>query len=49
MLEEGVLLIIWGMFKKVVVADNLDALVRMVFENPSYSAPIVALGTPACV
>jgi alginate O-acetyltransferase complex protein AlgI len=47
MLEEGVWLIIWGMFKKVVMADNLDALVRMVFQNSSYSGPVVALGTIA--
>jgi len=47
MLEEGIWLIIWGMFKKVVIADNLDALVRMAFQNPSYSGPVVVLGTIA--
>ena len=47
MLQEGGWLIIWGMFKKVVIADNLDALVRMAFQNQGYSGPVVALGTIA--
>ena len=47
MLEEGVWLIIWGMFKKVVIADNLDALVNMVYDNNTYSGPAVALATIA--
>jgi alginate O-acetyltransferase complex protein AlgI len=47
MLEEGVWLILWGMFKKVVVADNLAALVSMVYQNDTYSGPAVALATVA--
>jgi alginate O-acetyltransferase complex protein AlgI len=45
MLEEGIWLMIWGMFKKVVVADNLDALVNMAYQNTPYSGPLVILGT----
>jgi D-alanyl-lipoteichoic acid acyltransferase DltB (MBOAT superfamily) len=47
MLEEGAWLMIWGMFKKVFVADNLDPLVSMVYGNTSYSAPVVVLATVA--
>jgi alginate O-acetyltransferase complex protein AlgI len=47
MLEEGIWLMIWGMFKKVVIADNLDALVNMVYQNTAYSGPLVVLGTVA--
>ena len=47
MLEEGVWLIVWGMFKKVVIADNLDPLVNMVYQNDTYSGPAVALATVA--
>jgi alginate O-acetyltransferase complex protein AlgI len=47
MLEEGIWLMIRGMFKKVVIADNLDALVNMVYQNPVYSGPLAALGTIA--
>ncbi|MHB8521313.1 MAG: MBOAT family O-acyltransferase [Limisphaerales bacterium] len=46
-LEEGVWLIIWGMFKKVVVADNLAPLVEMAYQNPAPSGALVALGTVA--
>jgi alginate O-acetyltransferase complex protein AlgI len=47
MLEEGIWLIVWGMFKKVVIADNLDPLVNMVFQSGAYSGPAVALATIA--
>jgi len=47
MLEEGVWLILWGMFKKVALADNFAPLVEMVYHGPSYSAPLVLLGTVA--
>lgn len=47
MIEQGVWLIIWGMFKKVAVADNLDPLVRMVYGSDSYSGTAVALATIA--
>jgi len=47
MLEEGIWLILWGMFKKVFIADNLDPLVSMVYGSGSYSAAAVALATIA--
>jgi alginate O-acetyltransferase complex protein AlgI len=47
MLEEGIWLMIWGMFKKVVVADNLAPLTDMVYSSPTFSAPMVILGTMA--
>jgi len=51
MLEEGIWLILWGMFKKVTLADNFAPLVEMAFGAgtavASYSAPTVVLGTLA--
>ncbi len=47
MLEEGVWLILWGMFKKVALADNLAPLVELVYGNSVFTAPAVALGTIA--
>jgi D-alanyl-lipoteichoic acid acyltransferase DltB (MBOAT superfamily) len=47
MLEAGLWLIIWGMFKKVVVADNFAPLVEMVYQGANFSAPTVILGTVA--
>jgi alginate O-acetyltransferase complex protein AlgI len=47
MLEEGIWLIFWGMFKKVVIADNLDPLVTMVYQSNTYAGPVVALATVA--
>jgi alginate O-acetyltransferase complex protein AlgI len=45
---DGVKLIIWGLFKKIVIADSIAPLVDMAFENPqSYSTlslTIAALG-----
>ncbi len=46
-LIEGAWLMIWGMFKKVVVADNLAPLVEMVFDHPAPAGPMVVLGTVA--
>lgn len=46
-LEEGVWLVLWGLFKKVVVADNLAPLVEMAFDQPAPSGPLVVLGTVA--
>ncbi|NNK73793.1 MAG: MBOAT family protein, partial [Flavobacteriaceae bacterium] len=41
----GFNLIIWGLFKKVVVADNCAFFVNTIFESPgSYSAPELFLG-----
>lgn len=45
MLEEGFWLGVWGLFKKVVLADNLAPLVEMVFEHPAPGGPAVALAT----
>jgi len=47
MLAEGVWLMLWGMFKKVVLADNLAPLVDLAYGHPLGSGPLVALGTIA--
>jgi len=47
MLEEGVWLMLWGLFKKVVVADNLAPLADLAFGQSSHTAASVALGTLA--
>jgi alginate O-acetyltransferase complex protein AlgI len=47
MISEGLWLVIWGFFKKVVVADNLAPLVEMVFNNPTPGGPATVLGTLA--
>ncbi len=47
MLQEGVWLILWGLAKKVALADNLAPLVDMVYGGPAHSAPAVVLGTVA--
>jgi alginate O-acetyltransferase complex protein AlgI len=47
MLEEGVWLILWGLFKKVVIADNCAPLVEMVYGSTTCTGPAVALGTLA--
>jgi alginate O-acetyltransferase complex protein AlgI len=46
-LERGVWLIIWGMFKKVVIADNLAPLVDMAYQLQAPTGPVVILGTIA--
>lgn len=43
----GVWLVIWGLFKKVVLADNLAPLVEMVYQPEITSGPMVVLGTLA--
>ena len=47
MLEEGLWLVLWGMFKKVVLADNLAPLVDLVYQPTTVSGPLVLLGTVA--
>ena len=47
MLAEGLWLIIWGLCKKVVIADNLAPLVEMVFDNPAIAGPVIGLGALA--
>lgn len=47
MVEEGVWLIIWGLFKKVALADNFAPLAEMVFGGQHYNAGSVILGTLA--
>ena len=47
MLEEGLWLILWGMFKKVVLADNFAPLADLVYQGHTFSGPTVALGTLA--
>ncbi|MGC8989142.1 MAG: MBOAT family O-acyltransferase [Verrucomicrobiia bacterium] len=46
-ITDGIWLLIWGMFEKVVVADNLAPLVEMVYQHPVNSAPAVLLATAA--
>lgn len=47
MVEEGIWLILWGFFKKVVIADSLAPLVEMVFEGHHHTFWTVALATIA--
>jgi D-alanyl-lipoteichoic acid acyltransferase DltB (MBOAT superfamily) len=47
MLEEGIWLVLWGMFKKVVIADNLAPLVEMVYDGDNNTGPTVLAGTIA--
>ncbi len=47
LLAQGLWLVLWGAFKKVVIADNLAPLVEMVFDAPAATAPAVAAGTLA--
>lgn len=46
-LEQGVWLILWGLFKKVVLADNLAPLVELVFDHSVPVAPMIMLGAGA--
>lgn len=46
-LEAGLWLVIWGLFKKIVVADNLAPLVELVYQHGTPSAPLVVMGTVA--
>lgn len=46
-LELGLWLTIWGLFKKVVIADNLAPMVDLVYKNPGPTGPLVLLGTVA--
>jgi len=46
-LREGLWLVLWGMFKKVVVADSLAPLVELAFDRGVDSGPVVLLGTLA--
>ena len=42
----GLGLILWGLFKKIVVADNVATVVDVVYENPdAYSGPFLILAT----
>jgi D-alanyl-lipoteichoic acid acyltransferase DltB (MBOAT superfamily) len=47
MIEEGVWLMLWGLFKKVALADNLAPLVELVYGGATFTAPAVLLGTVA--
>ncbi|MBI4659350.1 MAG: MBOAT family protein [Verrucomicrobia bacterium] len=47
MIEEGIWLCLWGMFKKVVLADNLAPLVELVYGRGPTSGLMVMLGTLA--
>ena len=45
--EAGLWLILWGLFKKVALADNLAPLVDLVYRPATTSGPAVVLGTIA--
>jgi len=45
--ELGIWLVIWGLFKKVALADNLAPLVELVYQHAAPSGPVVVLGTLA--
>ncbi len=47
MVDRGIWLIVWGLFKKVVLADNFAPLADMAFAQEAPAAPLVALGTIA--
>jgi alginate O-acetyltransferase complex protein AlgI len=47
MIREGLWLAIWGMFKKVVIADNLAPLSDLAFRHSAPGAAIVVLGAIA--
>ena len=47
MLGRGMWLLVWGMFKKVVIADSLGPMVDAIFAAPELSGPAVALGVVA--
>ncbi len=47
MVGEGVWLMLWGMFKKVVLADNLAPLVEQAYHPGVHSGPVIVLGTIA--
>jgi alginate O-acetyltransferase complex protein AlgI len=47
MVEEGIWLCLWGLFKKVVLADNLAPLVDLVYGHPRPGALMVAWATTA--
>ena len=45
-LRDGLQLMLWGAFKKIVVADRISTVVETVYSNPeSYSGPILILAT----
>jgi alginate O-acetyltransferase complex protein AlgI len=46
-IESGLWLILWGLFKKVVIADNAAPLVELVFGHRAPGAPLILLGTAA--
>lgn len=46
-IREGTWLVIWGFFKKVVLADNFSPLVEMAYHPDQTSGPVIFLGTLA--
>ncbi len=46
-IETGLWLILWGLFKKVVVADQLAPIAELAFDHDLRSAPLLLLGTLA--
>lgn len=46
-LERGMWLIMWGLFKKVALADNFAPLTDLVYQQSDPGAPLIVLGTIA--
>jgi D-alanyl-lipoteichoic acid acyltransferase DltB (MBOAT superfamily) len=46
-IELGMWLILWGLFKKVAVADQLGPLVVFIYDNPNPTAPLIILAVVA--
>ncbi len=46
-IREGLHLIVWGFFKKIVIADNLAPIVNAAFSTPSPSGGVVTVGVIA--
>lgn len=42
-LREGLSMMLWGMFKKVVIADNLAGMVNMAYDNPDQANPVALI------
>ena len=45
--EAGMWLILWGLFQKVVLSDNLAPLVELIYGQDTNSGPMIILGTVA--
>ncbi|MGE0764164.1 MAG: MBOAT family protein [Bdellovibrionales bacterium] len=42
-IRSGLVILLWGLFKKIVIADNLAPLVDMAFSNPASQTPLTMI------